>query len=118
VYVAPLDVVLADDSVLQPDVVVARQGDVTEHDLSAPVLAVEVLSPSTGKIDQLLKPARYAASGIEHYWVVDPDQPSVTVWELRDGVYVLVGDAAGQEVLELIAPYGVRLVPADLVADV
>ena len=48
---------------LQPDVLVARRSDLTQRELpAAPLLAVEVLSRSTSKIDQLLKPVRYAAS--------------------------------------------------------
>ncbi len=48
VLTAPLDVALADDTVLQPDLLVARRGDFTDRDLPvAPLLAVEVLSPST-----------------------------------------------------------------------
>jgi Uma2 family endonuclease len=38
------------DTELQPDVLVARYGDLTAKNLpSAPVLAVEVRSPSTGR---------------------------------------------------------------------
>jgi Uma2 family endonuclease len=52
VLTAPLDVALRDDTVLQPDVLVARRSDFTETDLPvAPLLAVEVLSPSTRLID-------------------------------------------------------------------
>lgn len=48
VLLAPFDVALAADTVVQPDIVVARRTDLTSRDLpTAPVLAVEVLSPST-----------------------------------------------------------------------
>ncbi|MDN5791139.1 MAG: Uma2 family endonuclease, partial [Micrococcales bacterium] len=48
ILVAPLDVRLGEDTVLQPDVLVARRRDLTDRDLpAAPVLAIEVLSPST-----------------------------------------------------------------------
>lgn len=114
---APFDVALSDDTVLEPDVLVARVDDLTERDLpTAPLLAVEVLSPSTRRYDLLLKRSRYEAAGTPSYWVVDPDEPSVTAWELRDGVYAEAGRAAGDEALELTAPYPVRIVPAELVA--
>jgi hypothetical protein len=52
VLIAPFDVALSEDTVIQPDVLVARRGDLTERDLPArPELAVEVLSPSTRRID-------------------------------------------------------------------
>ncbi|GAA1638182.1 Uma2 family endonuclease [Georgenia ruanii] len=115
VFVAPLDVALAEDTVLEPDVLVAPRADLTERDLAAaPVLAVEVLSPSTRLIDLHLKRARYEAAGTPSYWVVDPDEPSLTAWELRDGGYFGVAHAIGHEVLETDAPVAVRFTPADL----
>lgn len=114
---APLDVALDEDTVLQPDVLVTRWADLTKRDLpKAPLLAVEVLSPSTRRYDLLLKRSRYEAAGTASYWVVDPDEPSVIAWELRDGAYAEAGRATGDEALELTAPYPVRIVPADLVA--
>ena len=47
VFLAPVDVLLADDTALQPDLLVVRRSDVGERDIPAtPLLAVEVLSPS------------------------------------------------------------------------
>ena len=74
---APFDVVLADDTVIQPDLLVAPDADYTDRDLPvAPMLAIEVLSPSTRGIDLLLKKDRLLRAGCAHYWVVDPDEPS------------------------------------------
>lgn len=116
VLMAPFDVALSDDTVLEPDVLVARVDDLTERDLpTAPMLAVEVLSPSTRRYDLLLKHSRYEAAGTPSYWVVDPDEPSIVAWELRDGAYAEAGRATGDQALELAAPYPVRVVPAELV---
>jgi Uma2 family endonuclease len=116
VLVAPFDVALADDTVMQPDVLVARRDDLTDRDLpAAPVLAVEVLSSSTRLIDLNLKRARYEAAGCPAYWVVDPDEPSLTVWEMRDGVYVQVADVHGEESFIAALPYGVTITPDSLV---
>ncbi|SEE63320.1 Endonuclease, Uma2 family (restriction endonuclease fold) [Jiangella alba] len=115
--VAPFDVALAKDTVLQPDVLVAPWEDVIKRELSGPpLLAVEVLSPSTRRYDLLLKRSRYEAAGTPSYWVVDPDEPSVIAWELRDGAYADAGRASGDDALELTRPYPVRVVPAALVA--
>jgi len=117
VLVAPVDVVLSDQSVLQPDVLIARRADLSERDLpSAPVVAVEVLSPSSRSIDRLLKYARYAEAGVEHYWIVDPDEPSVTVHHLgAEGAYEQIGHVAGDETYQCIDPVTVAITPSALV---
>lgn len=116
VLVAPFDVALADDTVMQPDVLVARRADLTERDLpSAPVLAVEVLSPSTRLIDLNLKKARFEVAGTEAYWVVDPLTARLTAWELREGAYVEVADVAADVTFKTTVPFPVTIVPASLV---
>ncbi|HEY4569973.1 MAG TPA: Uma2 family endonuclease, partial [Kribbella sp.] len=88
VLFAPLDVVLTADTVMQPDLLVAPRDAFSERDLQGPpLLAVEVLSPSTRRIDLMLKFSRYEAAGCPAYWVVDPDTPSLIAWELQDGTY-------------------------------
>ena len=117
VFLVPFDVVLARDTVLEPDLLVARRADLTERNLPAvPVLAVEVLSPSTRRFDLLLKRSRLEAAGCEHYWVVDADEPSVLAWRLVDGRYSEASRAAGDEPFVVRDPYPVSFVPTDLVA--
>jgi Uma2 family endonuclease len=116
VLYAPLDVVLDEATVLQPDIVVAPRTAFTARDLSgAPTLAVEILSPSTRRIDLVLKHDRYRSAGCAAYWVVDPDEPSVRAWRLDDDAYVQVGHAVGDDLLELDHPFPVRIRSADLV---
>ena len=79
-----------------------------------PLLAVEVLSPSTRRHDLVLTREVYAAGGVASYWVCDPDEPSVTVPELADGAYAQVARTVGAERIEVTAPYVVTLVPTDL----
>lgn len=111
--VAPFDVRLAADTVLQPDVLVCRRGDLTRRNLPAsPVLAVEVLSPSTRRIDLALKRSRYEAAGCPSYWVVDPDVPSIVAWELHGSAYVEAGHAQGTDTLRLELPFAVELTPS------
>ncbi|USQ81162.1 Uma2 family endonuclease [Ornithinimicrobium faecis] len=80
VLVAPLDVRLSELTTVQPDAVVLR-----DDDDPVPLLALEVLSPSTRHFDVGMKRSRYATAGIANFWVVDPDAPSLTAWELREG---------------------------------
>ena len=116
VLTAPFDVRLADDTVLQPDVLVCRRADLTEHNLpTAPLLAVEVLSPSTRLVDLSLKHGRYEAAGCPSYWVVDPDEPALRAWDLRDGTYLETAVASGADRFEAVLPCPVVIVPDDLV---
>ncbi|MFT4085561.1 MAG: Uma2 family endonuclease [Gordonia sp. (in: high G+C Gram-positive bacteria)] len=81
---APLDVALTTDTVIQPDIVVAFTTDLTEHNLpTAPLLAVEALSPSTREIDLHLKKARLARAGCPHYWMVDPGRSTTGAVDRR-----------------------------------
>lgn len=116
VFFAPLDVALDESSVLQPDLLVAPLREFTEQDLPrAPLLAVEVLSPTTRRIDLTLKRSRYEAAGTPSYWVIDPAGPSVTVWELEDGAYVEQAHVTGADEVTLERPFPITLRPADLV---
>lgn len=119
-FVAPLAVVLSPDTVMQPDVLVARVDDLLETELAAPpVLAVEVLSPSTRMIDLNLKSGRFARAGTPSYWVVDPAQDpqkaSLIAWELVDGAYRQVAEVVGEEVFRAGAPFPATVIPALLV---
>jgi len=117
VLFAPVDVVLADDTVIQPDLLVARRDAFTERDLpGAPLLAVEVLSPSTRGIDLLLKKDRLERAGCAGYWVVDPDIPSIIAWQLVDGAYRQTAHAAGDDVCDVTAPFPVAFSPAALLS--
>ena len=115
VMLAPTDYQPTDRRSLQPDLLVARRADVGDDPISAPLLlAVEVLSPSTRSVDQLLKRGVYAESGVAAYWLVDPAEPSVRALRLVDGDYVEVGAAEREQALVLDEPFPVRVVPQDL----
>ena len=73
---APLDVVLSDTTVVQPDLLFIPGSDkmVLEqtHVFIAPKLIIEILSPSTCRRDRLKKMDIYRRAGVLHYWIVDP----------------------------------------------
>lgn len=113
---APFDVTLAQDTVVQPDLLVALRANFTERDLpTAPRLAVEVLSPSTRHIDLSLKRARYATAGCPTYWAIDPDTPSLTVFELQDGAYVQRVHVTNDVTYAAEQPFPVTVIPSELV---
>lgn len=115
VLAAPLDIVLSNDTVVEPDVLVARRSDFTATNLPAvPLLVVEVLSPSTRLIDLNMKKERYERAGIASYWVIDPADLHLSVHELRDGRYVEVVDVGPDVTWTATVPYPVTIRPADL----
>jgi Uma2 family endonuclease len=112
---APFDWVVDAHTKLQPDLLVFRRADVDDDALRvAPVLAVEVLSPSTRRIDLGTKKLAIAAAGVAHYWVVDPQEPSVIAFDLVDGDFVEVATATGDGAVTLTRPFAITVVPARL----
>ena len=123
VVIAPFEWRGSQRTALQPDVLVARRGDLLAVDggrylAAPPVLAVEVLSPSTRRIDRLSKLSAYEEAGVASYWLVDPnpDTPSLHALELVDGRYVEVGCPSRNGGWRAQRPFPVDVCPADLVA--
>lgn len=78
---------------------------------------MEVLSPSTKRIDLTLKRSRFEAAGCASYWVVDPDEPAMTGWDLVNGTYAEVGHVTGMQTCRANLPFAVDIQPASLIAD-
>jgi Uma2 family endonuclease len=113
---APFTVQPSDRTELQPDVLIALDEDLTDKNLpAAPLLAVEVLLPSTASNDFISKKAAYERMGTPSYWIIDPEIPWLMVFELDDhGHYQLVADVKGDDPFEAERPFPVTIVPAKL----
>lgn len=115
VMTAPIDVQLSDRTVLQPDLVVATLEQIRDEGVvGAPVLAVEILSPSTRRRDLVTKLDILQRSGCPHYWVLDPDDVSLRVWRLVDGRYALHAHARRDQQVSLTEPAELTFRVADL----
>jgi Uma2 family endonuclease len=105
---APVDVILANTSIVVPDLVFvsrAREGIVTERAIEgAPDLIVEILSPSTERRDRGAKLQLYARFGVPSYWIVDIDARTIDVFELGAEGYALAL-RAGDEAELCAAPF-------------
>ena len=102
---APFDVRLSDETVLQPDILVAPYRRFDQSVLSGPpLLAVEILSPSTRRRDLMTKLDILQRAGCPHYWVIDPDDTSARIWDLVDGAYVLTQHVTGDEPVRVTHP--------------
>jgi len=75
VYFAPADVIFSPRRGVQPDLLVAPGVDGRSPRSYAEVkrllLAVEVLSPSTARLDRVVKRALYRDEGVPDFWIVD-----------------------------------------------
>lgn len=115
VAMAPLDVSLSDRTVLQPDLVLARRQQAGDTGIEGvPVLAVEVLSPSTRRRDLDDKRGILERAGCPHYWVLDPDEVSLRAWHLVDGRYELHARAVGEMEVNLTDPVELTFRMVDL----
>ena len=97
VFDAPLDVILTLPDVFEPDLlVVADPSPISRRGIEQPpLLVVEILSPSTRRVDRGLKFRRYATLGVQHCWIVDPDEKRLECFRLVAGEFAPVVDARG-----------------------
>ena len=102
VFDAPIDVILSRHDIVQPDLVLVTDPTlVSARGIEgAPTLLVEVFSPSSVRQDRVVKARRYAALGVPHYWMVDPDARRVECYRAERGAYVLVVAAGADATLE------------------
>jgi Uma2 family endonuclease len=89
VFHGPVDVRLTPYDIVVPDIIFLKTdrlhvfGDRLVD--GRPDLIVEVLAPTTRARDQIDKAQLYARTGVEEYWIVDPDAHAVTVYALSVG---------------------------------
>lgn len=83
-----------------------------------PLLVAEVLSPSTTLVDLHTKKAVYERLGVASYWIIDPREPKLTVFELDDtGRYELLAEVKNDDAFDAVRPFPVRIVPAELLGS-
>jgi Uma2 family endonuclease len=118
VFLSPLDWRPDSRTNLQPDLLVVAKDRIGEKNIiQNPAIVVEVLSPSSRRYDRLLKFGRYAEAGIGQYWIVDPDRPSIEVYDLDNtGAYRLSGSTDGDATLTVAGPMAVTVTPSRLVS--
>jgi Uma2 family endonuclease len=91
-FSAPLDVVLTDGTIVQPDIMIVlreRTHIIAEDVIAgAPDFVAEVLSPTNRAYDRLVKRSLYALHGVREYWLVDPERQQISIYSnLIDGQY-------------------------------
>ena len=97
VFAAPIDVYLFEGSNkkwisenvknwLIPDLIIVCDPNKVKRNkiVGAPDLVVEIISPSSAKIDRLDKRLAYQKAGVKEYWIIDPANQIVEVYLLKN----------------------------------
>ena len=97
-----------------PDVIVVPRSDEQTRLTAIPHLVVEILSSDPVR-DIIRKAIKYAAAGLERYWIVDPKGPDIIVYRLAAGVFLEQGiHRPGTEVTLNVGPAELTFDPAQL----
>lgn len=103
-FVAPIDVVLSANSVVQPDLIVvcdpAKLAN-GKHVIGAPDLVVEILSPSTAVKDKREKRCLYEQAAVPEYLIINPAEFYAEYYRLDNGAYGLPIIWSGEDIPRL-----------------
>jgi len=100
-----VDTIFGEHDVRRPDVLFftkARRHLIKKKAIEGPPdLCVEVLSPSSITTDRKDKFQQYAAGGVAHYWIINPEHRTIEAYSLDGGQYIESGRGQGGEVVHL-----------------
>ncbi len=88
---APMDLDLPGPQRVEPDLIVVPNSSIGQQRLVLPVLLlVELVSPSFGHWDLIVKRDAYAEAGVPHYWTIDTraGREEFVAWRLEGDRYV------------------------------
>ncbi|WP_199624208.1 Uma2 family endonuclease [Paenibacillus alkalitolerans] len=98
---APIDVILSDTEVRQPDLVMvhrSRMSLISKRGIEGvPDLVVEIMSSHSRKRDKVHKTKAYAKYGVPEYWIVDLSNYTLEQYVLKQGIYELIDVYEGEE---------------------
>ncbi len=83
---------------VEPDIMIICNRDLIRERsyYGAPDFVVEILSPSTRGRDTRLKLRKYRNAGVREYWIVDPDNKVVTVYDFEHSSFPMAYGFADQ----------------------
>ena len=95
VFAAPFDLCIPEcdendeeisNIVTQPDIVVVCDESKLRKTgyFGVPALVIEISSPSTARIDKVLKFNKFEKTGVKEYWIVEPEGRFVSVFTLQE----------------------------------
>jgi Uma2 family endonuclease len=111
VFYAPYELKYSEYDAVQPDLFFVRRDRLgivqLDYMTEAPDLVSETLSPSNWRYDLVTKAAIYARLGVREYWIIDPENETILVQVLRDGVYVSVTSDDGIARSEILPGFAI-----------
>lgn len=88
VYPAPFSVFLNEDdkNYVEPDIsVICDPNKLNDKGCNgAPDWVIEIVSPSSKRMDYSTKLFKYRTAGVREYWIVDPARDRITVWNFEN----------------------------------
>ena len=91
----PIDYRVADDIIVQPDLLIVCNKIEKNYLDFPPALVAEILSPATALKDRHTKFQIYQSQGIKYYLIVSPDIEEIEVFELANTEYKLAQKGNG-----------------------
>ena len=95
----------------EPDVLAIRSNaidlDANTYAGTEVVLAVEIVSPGSERLDRRVKPPLYAEAGIVHFWLIERegDKPVVHTYELDESTHQYVATGIHRDTMTIPVPW-------------
>lgn len=87
-FIAPFAVFLNKDdkNYVEPDIsIICDPNKLNDKGYTgAPDWIIEIVSPSSRRMDYSVKLFKYRSAGVQEYWIVDPDRNRITVHDLAN----------------------------------
>jgi len=115
VFYAPTDVILADNTAIQPDILfVSKERKIIIEKrgiFDAPDIVFEIVSPSTFVMDTITKKEIYEKFKVQEFWLVFPEELVIEVFSFENEKYRLHSHAAesGKTSSKLLKGFEVNL---------
>lgn len=103
----------SEEFLVSPDLIVVPLEEARRLDWTAlrtVLLVVEVLSPSSLRLDGTVKRRLYQERGVGHYWIVDPEEQVVEIWRPGDAIPHIEHDEITWQPTGAASPFSLRLV--------
>ncbi|MFW5991987.1 MAG: Uma2 family endonuclease [Halanaerobiaceae bacterium] len=104
IFYAPLDVTFNETNVVQPDIlyISGEQKEIIKEKRikGSPLLVIEIISPYSSRKDRVQKMNIYRKEGVQHYWLVNPEEKTFESFVLRDNTYSLIASGMDTDTIE------------------
>lgn len=88
VFAAPFAVFLNDDNdkYVEPDIsIICDKNKIDDKGChGAPDWIIEIVSPSSKRMDYYIKLASYRLAGVQEYWIIDPIKETIIVYDMAN----------------------------------